>query len=460
MTTERPRTVLAGRYALEEELRRSAVGITFRASDEVLHRPVVVRLIHPRLADDPAFAARFAEEARALAAVSSPRLARLLDTGNEQGLSFVVREYLDGDPLGWRLARTQPLDLGSAVGIARDLLEALDAAHAAGVLHLHLVPGDVMVGPDGRARLADLGVAEPILAARERDDAVAMLGAANLAPEIVHGDPLDLTADIWGTGTLLRAMLPSDVPRSLRLVLDRATARDPDQRFPSALAFARAIDELELVPARNPAAGASEESHGSGRGTMSFFGTWIAIPLLVLVAAGLVVLAGLWLGRLEIGGPVGIRLRPDDEPTVTAVGSLPVVSVSAYDPYGDGAEHDSEVPFVLDGDPATTWTTEGYADLDLNKDGVGLLFDLGSERSVRGFRLRTPLPGFPFSVGVGDDLKDLIPGPGATAYLAEGAMRRTFPPASGRYVLLWITSVVPTADGARAQLAEFEVLGT
>jgi putative peptidoglycan lipid II flippase len=113
---------------------------------------------------------------------------------------------------------------------------------------------------------------------------------------------------------------------------------------------------------------------------------------------------------------------------------------------------------VRDGDPLTAWKSENYYDGRLNKPGVGMLFDLGSPQTVTGFRLQTPYPGYRFAVVVGDDVTAMIADARPT-FTAAGDMRETIEPATGRYVLLWITSVVPTDDGNRAEVGEFRVVG-
>jgi hypothetical protein len=104
------------------------------------------------------------------------------------------------------------------------------------------------------------------------------------------------------------------------------------------------------------------------------------------------------------------------------------------------------------------WRSENYFDAQLNKPGVGLLFDLGDEHSVLGFRLVTEHPGYSFAVAVGDDPAALVGSVGSTL-VAQAETRGSISPTLGRFVLLWITSVVDTGDGNRAEVAEFKVIG-
>jgi putative peptidoglycan lipid II flippase len=138
----------------------------------------------------------------------------------------------------------------------------------------------------------------------------------------------------------------------------------------------------------------------------------------------------------------------------------PFAGVTAFDPFGTDGEHDSQIPLATDGNPQTYWTTENYNDLNLApKPGVGLLFDLGAPKAVAGFRLQTPFPGYEFQVRVGDDPTALSTTRGA-AFTAQSDMTQNITPTTGRYVLLWITTVVPGVDhGNRAAVGEFHVFG-
>jgi putative peptidoglycan lipid II flippase len=126
------------------------------------------------------------------------------------------------------------------------------------------------------------------------------------------------------------------------------------------------------------------------------------------------------------------------------------------DPFGDGDELSSNAVLASDGDPETAWRSENYFDGVLGKPGVGVVLDLGRTREVLGLRLSTPHPGYAFHLAVGDDPDALIDAVGPSVTAAE----RTWVPleATGRYVLVWITTVVPTTDGNRAEIGEAEVV--
>jgi putative peptidoglycan lipid II flippase len=176
--------------------------------------------------------------------------------------------------------------------------------------------------------------------------------------------------------------------------------------------------------------------------------------------AAAVIVAGLVIGPLEVGGPLGIRAAEEPEATpehaATSPRPLVPVAVTAIDPFGTGGENDDAAPLALDGDLTTAWRSENYFDDTLNnKPGVGLLFDLGESRDLTGFHLSAPHPGYEFHLAVGDDPDALVDGIGP-AFVAQGETVGELL-GSGRYVLVWITSVVPTPDGNRAEIAEFSV---
>ena len=457
--------MLAERYALEEELGRGGTGMVWRALDTVLERTVAVKILRPDLAEDLAFLERLAAEATTAARVQAPGLVRLLDIGAERGVSFLVREHVAGESLRARLDRSGPLASAQAARVGREVLRALAEAHAGDALHLDVKPENVLLAKDGHVRLADLGVGAAIRATRPAD-ATELLAPAPEPPELaaVPGPTAaDARTDLYLVGAMLFEALTGrppaetrnpralrgDVPRAIDAAVARALAPDPAERFADAESFAEALGappEEVSAPLR--------EGHGL-RG-------WLLVPALVVLAAALTIGVGLWLGRLEIGGPLGVRAADEEpsgpSPAEPPIVVLPVRSVTTFDPFGDGVENDSGASAAVDGDGATAWRSENYFDADLNKPGVGLLFDLGIDRTVTGFRLQTPHPGWAFALAVGDDPEALVDGADPT-FTAEGSMRAAIEASTGRYVLLWITSVVDAGDGNRAEVAELKVVG-
>jgi serine/threonine-protein kinase len=481
MRTEQPPTVLAGRYALELELGMSGTGTSWSATDTVLDRRVVVKLISQELARQPAFAERLDLELRMVALASHRGLARLLDTGKDDGIAFIVRELVEGDSARTLIARDDSVPVEQAAGLVSGALDAIAAAHEAGVLHLDLKPENVFQCMDGTIRVSDLGFGEAVVLSLPPPEAMEILRPAPMAPETAAGGPPDVRTDVWATGALLYEVLigrapesgddsprnhRSDVTRKLDDVVRRALAPEPDDRFATAVEFGAALRdaagraaERMAAPARRsgPQDTAVVAPAPAAPPRPSIFRTWLVVPLLVVLIAAIALGAGLWLGKLEVGGPVGIR--PAEENSAPATRVVPFENVAPVDPYGDDHENDSGMYLVRDADPLTAWKSENYYDGTLNKPGVGMLFDLGSPQTVTGFRLQTPYPGYLFSVVVGDgDWRGMVADARRT-FTAADDMRESIEPATGRYVLLWITTVVPTDDGNRAEVSEFRVVG-
>ena len=434
--------------------------MVWRSQDPLLRRSVAVKLIHPRLAEDPGFARALAEEARRVAGLSVRGIASLLDTGEQDGVIYLVREYAPGSSLRDRLDTTGPATPAEAVRIGVAALGALAEAHDRGVLHLALDLDDVIVGDGERVCLVDFGIGAAVESSRP-GEARTLLGDEDLAPEQAAGAEPDARTDVYAMASLLFELLTGepargrtfprtvrpDVPRALDRVLARALDPDPERRFPDARAFAGALArsvETETVDA-------SDE----GRATSLF--NWIGVPLVVAGIAIASIALGLWMGKLEVGGPLGIRAAPD-EPGAVEIPPVLIrpASVGVIDPFGDGYELSSNAELADDGDLQTAWRSENYFDGELGKPGLGLLLDLGARHEVLGLRLWTPHPGFRFRLAVGDDPDALIDEAGGE--VTSTSLSRVPLRGAGRYVLVWITSVVPVDDGNRAEVAEVRVV--
>jgi eukaryotic-like serine/threonine-protein kinase len=464
--TEGPTAVLADRYELDAELGRSGTGVVWRARDRVLDRTVAIKVLRPELGDDLGFAARLTEETRRAASISGPGLTRLFDTSEEDGVRYLVREHAEGRSLRSILATDGPMETPTAVRLVVRVLDALATVHRAGALRLDVKPENVIVSASGEdVRLTDLGIGAAVSATRPAEDALRILVLESAAPEQRHDGDVDGRTDVFLAAALLFELLSGeppagrrsvrdlepDVPRELDGEIRRALSPDPAGRPRTAAELGAAL--------RLFAGGAVAEDAEPRR----WFRTWLALPLLLVLLAVGAIVVGLWLGRLELGGPLGIRAKPDagstSTPSPVEDRAVAISSVSPFDPFGDGAENDASAGAAIDGDPATAWQTETYFDATMNnKPGVGLLFDLGAERTITGYVLETPDPGFTFAVVVGDDPQTMATA-AEDSTTAAATTRGSLAPVEGRYVLLWITSLVETGGGRRAEVAEFQVLG-
>jgi hypothetical protein len=318
------------------------------------------------------------------------------------------------------------------------------------VTHGRVAPERILLGGDGRVRLSGFGLGDTTGATT--DDDVRAAGAALF--EALTGSPPP-PGDQAPSARAFRGGIPRELDETLRDTLaGDAVRRRP---VPSAEELSTKLQRF----AGSPVVLDVRDEARRERST-SFFRSWMLVPILLVAAAAVAIVAGLALGRLEVGGPLLIEPKAETPATTPARSTerVPVRSATAYDPPpGDGVEGNSTTPFAIDGDPATAWRSENYFDGVLNKPGVGLLLDLGGERSVTGLRLTAPDPGYRFEVGVGDSAEEARSAVQGT-YVAGRDERIQLRPATGRYVLVWFTSVVPTADGGhRVDVSEVEVVG-
>lgn len=273
--------LLDGRYRLDGVIARGGMATVYHANDTRLDRTVAVKVMHRNLADDPQFVERFTREAKAAARVAGPEVVSVHDTGTdpETGLAYLVMEYVRGQNLRQLLLSVGPLSPSRAVGVMQPVLRALASAHALGMVHRDVKPENVLLGDDGRVKVADFGLAR----AAEQSDITQtvshVLGSvAYLAPEQVERGTADARSDVYAAGILLWELLtgtpphsgdtaisvahkhvyedvppPSTavggIPPALDAVVLHATRRDPEQRLPDAGAFLR---ELQAVGAALP----------------------------------------------------------------------------------------------------------------------------------------------------------------------------------------------------------------
>jgi serine/threonine protein kinase len=242
----------------------------YRGIDERLSRPVALKVLRAHYAGDPALRTRFEDEARAIAMVSHPNVVGVYDAGEDGDTAFIVMELVPGDTLADRIARG-PLDETEVRRIGGEVLDALAAAHARGVLHRDIKPANVLITEDGIAKVADFGIAKALQPSPDRNEPTALhtvLGTPSyLAPERAQGNPATVRSDLWSVGVLLYESLTGekpfegdspiavslaamqghyvpvlerrpDIDPALAAVIDRALQGEPAHRFVSAAEMA------------------------------------------------------------------------------------------------------------------------------------------------------------------------------------------------------------------------------
>lgn len=243
---------LGGRYQLVAPLGSGGMSTVWRAVDLVLDRPVAVKL--PRDGWPEELTPRLREEAKAAASLAHPHITGVYDYGEAElpdgeRLPYVVMELLDGESLATRLARG-PLPWRDAAVLGAQLADALAAAHAAGVVHRDVKPGNVLLTPTG-AKLLDFGIAFTAAARERSGDGGPVLGTPDYAaPELLGGAAPTPAADIYSLGVLLRACLPDDdqVPQEIERLVRRCLDERPEAR-PTAAEAADVLRRAAGIPA-------------------------------------------------------------------------------------------------------------------------------------------------------------------------------------------------------------------
>ncbi|MGN9906858.1 protein kinase domain-containing protein [Phytohabitans sp. LJ34] len=263
---------LDDRYRLEERVATGGMGDVWRATDLTLGRTVAVKVLLPSLSADAGFGARFLAESRMLAAVRHPGVVQVYDRGDcalpEGGrATYLVMEFVDGEPLSERLAREERLPAAETMRIVAEAARALDAVHAGGIIHRDVKPSNLLLRPDGSVVLLDFGVARSTAVTSVTGTNAAVLGTAlYMAPEQARRQAVSPATDMYALGAVAYhalaghppfmgdnpvavAMmhldtappeLPADVPPAVRAVVIRTLEKDPADRYQSGAALASA----------------------------------------------------------------------------------------------------------------------------------------------------------------------------------------------------------------------------
>jgi eukaryotic-like serine/threonine-protein kinase len=281
-----------GHYRVLEELGHGGMGVVYAAEDSRLDRHVALKVLRPEVADSPDRRARFQREARAAAALNHPNVVHLYSVDEHEGLLFITMELVRGKSLRDLLTPGVPLALSRTLSIASQMAEGLASAHAAGILHRDLKPGNIMITDDDRVKVLDFGLAklftpasafdpEAATMTRERTGSGLTLGTAGyMSPEQALGKPLDPRTDIFALGVVLFEMatgrtpfegdtpaavfdqllnrrppsprkLNPALPAFLGAVIDKALEKDPERRHQSADELLRDLRRLDSA-AREP----------------------------------------------------------------------------------------------------------------------------------------------------------------------------------------------------------------
>ncbi|HUR87371.1 MAG TPA: protein kinase [Solirubrobacteraceae bacterium] len=493
-------TLLSKRYRLDAQVGSGGMSTVYRAFDTVLERQVAIKLMHREIADDSDQLERFRREARAVAQLNHPHVVGVIDAGEEgddDGFAtpYIVFEFVEGETLKDRIRRNGRLGVAESIAYAIEIARALGVAHEHQIVHRDVKPQNVLIDEEGAAKVTDFGIAF----IRSQEGLTAdgrVLGTTDyVSPEQALGQPVSGQSDLYSLGIVLFEMLTGDVPfkgenqvavamkhvrddlpdiqirrpevsAALAAVLDRATAKELDRRYPDAQAM---IADLEQVLA-------IETARSGGQVTGEATSVLRTLPpqtrkrlplrarkstkaLAGLVAVGIAVAAGIALlaaGQTERG--TGQRSGSPSAPGAPKEVGLGQRAPTDFDPIGRDGEHGEQTSALVDGVAASTWSTERYQNGALNKAGVGVVIDASPGVAATELEIRTPTPGFQ-----------------ATIYVASSSIPREPPPAGGwtkvsgenvtvgatekleldtagnsyRRYLVWITKLPPGAQSAK-----------
>ena len=213
-STSAARPVINGRYELHRRIARGGMADVFLAKDQLLDRPVAVKVLFPQHASEPTFVARFRREAQAAANLNHPSIVSVYDWGEHEGTYFIVMEYVEGRTLADIIASEGPINPHRAAGIAIDVAVALGFAHRNGTVHSDVKPGNIMITQSGQVKVADFGIARAFGAA---DDELTQTGsvmgtATYFSPEHAQGKTVDPRSDLYSLGVVLFEMTVGEPP--------------------------------------------------------------------------------------------------------------------------------------------------------------------------------------------------------------------------------------------------------
>jgi eukaryotic-like serine/threonine-protein kinase len=459
--------VIAGRYELLELVGRGGMSSVWKAHDRLLDRTVAIKVLHEHYTQDEEYVERFRREARSVAQVSHPNIVTVIDRGEDGGRQYIVFEYVDGENLKQVIEREGPLPVREALLLALQVARALGFAHDRGLVHRDVKPQNVLLNDEGQAKVTDFGIARSVDV-----DGVTVTGTVlgtseYIAPEQARGQRVDAHTDVYSLGVVLYELLTGAVPFSgesfvtvalqhvneappdvlehrpdcpprVALAIERAMAKEPEDRpmmdelvteLEACLADLDPMSEqATMIAPPRATQRATQPSRRRRRRRVGLLWPTVAV-LLVLAVAALAALGAMALRDNDNGSPAAASNTP-----------IRLSGGAAYDPDGDGAEHDAEVERATDGDTATYWTTETYQNFSQSKPGVGIVLDAGREVEPSRITVTTDTPGFQAEIQAGDSTTGPFR-PVSDNQTVNETTTYELHDAKARYFVVWITDL-------------------
>src|SRR6266550_2901411 len=275
---------IGGRYRLTAPLGEGGMSTLWRAVDQQLDREVAVKILRPQYSADPGFAARFRQEARAVASLAHPNIVSVYDYGTDPDgtTQYIVMQLVEGRDLAAILHERGRISTDDAVQVAIAVASALEAAHRRGIVHRDVKPGNILITDDGDVKVTDFGIARAVSEASMTVTGTTLGSVHYFSPEQARGDEVTGRSDVYALGIVLYEMLTGHrpfegdsaagvalkrltenpprpmiagrpLPAGLEAILRRALEREPEKRFPDAGSFAEALRAWSKDPTSVPA---------------------------------------------------------------------------------------------------------------------------------------------------------------------------------------------------------------
>lgn len=412
-----PGTVLGGRYEILELLGEGGMGAVYKARDTAVDRLIALKLIRPELAGNPAILQRFKQELVLARQVTHRNVIRIYDLGEADGLTFITMEYVEGQDLRSLLRAQGKFPMAEAVAITEQIIAGLQAAHAEGVIHRDLKPGNIMRDPQGRIVVMDFGLARTLGGDSMTQTGVMVGTMEYMSPEQAQAQPVDARSDLYTVGLIFyellsgntpfkadsalasllkrtqeRAVPVSDVersvPRALSAIVSKCLERDPAERYQTGQQM---LDDLAAFQGRGTSGSALMVAPSRPRRPLWMWAAAVA----VLVLAG----ALGWIftrGRSTVSvphGPVSVLVADFENKTSDAVFDgtlepafgLALEGASFISSYSRGQAHKIAAQLK----PGTTTLDEPSARLIAVREGINVIVTGSIAAEGSGYKLRS-----------------------------------------------------------------------